>query len=426
MKKILKTALATFFTLIVCFPDFAEKQGEKTISRTPPASRQLCTKRPMLWKQLSRHQKKERLLGKKQKELEQKQKELEQKEQALTGLTSGAQELASEISYLCICPIIDELIAVYESLHLPGFIAQGISQDIIDELCEALYGRNGSVQWRESISKKPILPDGSPTQPIYFFKNEEGKNLCLAFCGKGPIEITSFCSKLSNVFKNLKHVLVCGICACTDPNVHPGSVLLCTKYLILSGNDGKPPSETIKGKEIYIVGGNSYFTNPHYLTCNVESSLFKALTKVITSDLKFEKNKEIFALNVSFGRFIADLILVENLNHFARTLQLSGCIDMEGTQLANYFYTLGKCTFLAIRYVSDNGYGRNKEGKEDALIGIRGSAGLYIYTWMSTVSIEDQLSEEEPPKQQTPISKTLTGVASEWRSLKRSSSVPVF
>ena len=416
MKKILKTALATLFTLTLCFPAFAEKREGDFSGR----SRAILTRRDVKRYPLK---KKQALLEQKQRKLEQKERELEQKEQALTGLISDAQELASEISYLCICPILEELVAVCESLHIHGFIAQGISQDIIDELREALYGRNGSIQWRNSIREYQKLYVGPPPQPIYFFKNEEGKNLCLAFCGKGP-EILPFCSNLSNVFKNLNHVLVCGICACTDQDVEPGSVLLCTKYLILSGSDGKPPSEPIKGREIYVVGGNSYFTNPHYLTCNTGSPLFEALTEVVTSDLTFKKNKGIFALNISFERFIEDPILVANLNHFARRLKLSGCIDMEGTPLANNFYTLEK-TFTALRYVSDNGIGRNKKGKERALSRMTGSSGALINKWMTNVSTEDQLFEEEPPKQQTPISKKLTELASEWSVPKRSSSAPL-
>lgn len=415
MKKILKTALATFFTLIICFPELfvlsAKKHGGQNC--------QICYRIVLSEKGregrnrredyhgrskaiMTRRDIKRYPWGKKQslrEELKRTQERLDRASEALAREREKSKHLEtfspevlswiSEIRFMCICPTQNEYLSACEGLSLSDSFAEcdEVSNDIVDEIIKKLYDRCSFT-----------FP------PIRFFKNEKGDVLCLACCGKGFEAAATFCSN-SKIFCNLKHVLICGICGCTNTELKPGSFLLSRKYVLLSGNEGKPNFDDLKtrGKVLYVCGAECYYTDPKIFSYAPKCSLFDE----IKENLK-EKNVDssIFdALNVSFDSFIENPQLCKTIQLRALENGLdTGCVDMEGSVLMKHFGLSRGCNVFSFRTTSDFCGPRNKhfsttDGRCFALEKIKDIISLVISCFMvHEFSESDQLITEEVPK----------------------------
>ncbi|MGX8716699.1 MAG: hypothetical protein ACSW8C_01765 [bacterium] len=404
MKKILKTALATLFTLIMCFPAFAEKREGGFSGR----SRAILTRRDVKrypWKK--RQALREELESTKEK-LKRASKALAQERERSKRLQTFTPEVLSlipKIQFMCICPTPLEFLYVYKGLSSSDNFTEcdDISTDITNEIKDKLYENVSLDPWvnfiKDRIKKRPSDASISSLQPIHFFKDKEGHILCLAWCGKSPGPAAAFGAN-SKCFRELKHVLVCGICGCTNTELETGSVLLSKKYVLLSENAGKPDFEALRerGKQAYICSKVGYGTDPKILSYDSTCSLFDEIKGNLAGVPIYD------SLNVSFSFFVEDFELCEAIQSRAEENGIySGCIDMEGTTLAEHFYLRG-CDFFSCRFVSDFGKSRSElfskeEGRDLALSCATLHAPSVIFCFMSHNFSENscKLIEEEIP-----------------------------
>lgn len=312
------------------------------------------------------------------------------------------QDLISETQFMCVCPNAHEFLAALRSflsldnteseffspsdasdedeplfseiLSSPNSLDKGktppsfivpvsISPDEVKILVNILYARQLD-EWRIAIeSTDPTLTGNIPC-PICFLRNEKKQILCLAWCGQGFEAAAAFCEK-SKIFENLKHVLICGICACPSEDVEIGSVFYTNQYVKLPHCTlGDCSSARSKRKKIYYKGSSCYFTERKIFSYENRASFFNALTSHMGSLGITIKP----ATNFSIDCFVDDQALANDIK--AKTDPgTPPIIDMEGAIVADFF--LNKClTVFSLRTVSDHAGASTRdhqEGKVEAL-----------------------------------------------------------
>lgn len=422
MEKTLKMALALFFTLAMGFanpPGYPRKistqnhQGKAVLTRQAvvryPAKRKEKTYGTELKKKIL--EAKARELRREKKALETKARELRQKEEAL-GLKeqesstlaskefdADTQRLISNTQFMCACPNAHEFLAALKSFSSSeSFEKCEISTFDAENLSKKLYP-NKAKEWLDGITKSRVSSkdssglDTPPPSPVCFF-HHDGQILCLAWCGKGSFSALAFSEK-SVIFNNLKHILICGICACPSEKIEVGSVFFSKKYVKISScTMGDYHSAKSKGKEekIYLQGTMSYFTDPKFLSYGSSGTFLHSLAPY----LRDSGHTISSATNFSFDFFIDDKVLAKSIASKAGKDSVS-IIDMEGAALADLFSNRG-CTVHSLRIVSDHAglsIGEIKTGKPKALEVLTQVLSPTVDFWMKNVSEKDMFLEEK-------------------------------
>ena len=384
MKKILKTALATLFTLIMCFPISAG--GHKTKVPHTPEKPSYAEKGLQRWRQLSRAQKereKQQQLLSTKAELERVKKELKR----VRGETEALSEIegfASGIEYMCICPNPYEFLAAYESLS-KSFEEYHSAES--KKLADEVYSKEKQSDW---ASDEDLLKSEKRLLPLCFFKTDEGM-LCLAWCGKRSGPITSFYDNLK-LFKNLKHIFICGICGCPIREVEVGSVFLSKKFINnKSFTMGGASSAISKKKTIYLFG-SAYFMVPDFFSYDDEETFLHYLIE----NLQASGISANLATNFSFECFIDDSFLAHQVGWRGGEEGATSIIDTESAQFVDLAHQ--KYTIYSLRVVSDHtGFkiGEIIEGKKRALEVLSEVLSTAIDFWMSCSEGKCKLKKEE-------------------------------
>ena len=420
MKKILKTAFATFFTLIMCLSISAG--GHKT--KIPHAHERPSYAKKGLprWRQLSRAQKereKQQLLMNAKAELERVKKELKrvrgetdtlselmnaktelervkkelERVRGETEALSEIEEFTSEIEYMCICPNPYEFLAAYESLS-GAFEEYHPSES--ENLVRAVYSEAKRSEW---LSDEDMTKSGKNLLPLCFFKVGR-KILCLAWCGKRSGPITSFFERLK-FFKNLKHIFICGICGCPCREVEVGSVFLSKKFInIKSFTMGGSFSAISKKKAIYLFGRSAYFTVPDFFSYVNKGTFLDDLI----ANLQIPGISIAPAINFSFECFIDDPVLAHQVEWRGEEEGATSIIDTEGAQ----FVALAcqKYTVYSLRVVSDHTgikIGEIVEGKQQALVVLKVVLRPSVELWMSYSGPTSKLMQEKRSPKPVPV-----------------------
>lgn len=443
MKKILKTALATFFTLIVCFPDLfvlsADKGKGKKIApiifaggvstgikfQRGPRSvlNEVAKKRPRnrqalkLWQARKEKKRCDEEAARAKEEAARAKEEVARAEEKLRLVAEKEKHLSkicefiSKIEFMCVCPNPYEFLAAYnglaEKFEECNFTETEEDSENLNELIENLYTKEQREDWRRDECSKGRVP-------LCFFKIE-GQVLCLAWCGKRSGPVTSFFERLK-LFKNLKHIFICGICGCPTRDVEVGSVFLGKKFVnIKSFTMGGASSAISKGKAIYLFGQGAYFMRPDFFSYENEDSFLPFIEKARSWGIPITP-----AIIFSFECFMDDPVLAHQLEW--RGLEEGGiCIvDTESAQIVAWLrQNWPMCTVWALRVASDHiglKIGEILNGKDIALSTLSEVLGPSLEFWMRNPSDEFKLVKEERfPKRPSEANSLNRDIASEDR-----------
>lgn len=431
MKKLLKTALALFFALTICFPEIIAVSAEahRHGTKTEPSGRERAIRTSSLIRQYPHKKRKLRV-----KVLEKRIKALERERESYSPRFSPEiQSLISETQFMCVCPTLDEFFSVCESCsdcsemlaiepisydelikalyrkaHLKGFIAKQLPElqllppgdmkdfyepteveewmkHVIEQLqipvkiLEGMdrYPREKLEKWSLDATISSLKSQEKSFLPIRFFEKRPGLIFCVAYSGKGSELASSFCTQVHASFKNLKHVLICGICGCPNADIPIGDILLSKKYVKLQGTSGVPQNSRKPESEIAIRGTRSYYEHKETRSYEQIAYLLEYFQNNLVCSPKFH-----LAANYSFDNFIEDAILSKNLLELAKSLPV--IIDMEGVTLASMFDDMS-CDVVSIRFKSD-GAGTNpaefSDGKSTALRNMQENISSIISAWI--------------------------------------------
>ena len=243
----------------------------------------------------------------------------------------------NSVSTVLLCPNYYEFKRIYDALNKGKIELTPYPEDCINEV----YGTNDT---QNIIDLKE-----QGLKPMYLFAINY-KNVCLALCGQRTEEVMSFLYQFTPLFKNLKTILLYGICGCTNGDSVPGSILLSnTYYRPCNGTLGEKKGNTM----LTLTKEKTHFVYIKEITTETEFTSF-------TQDLfTFIKEKGIsvdLCSNFTSDLFINDPTTKSTLNETLQTNTV--CINMEDFLIANFFKEKKpKVLFCPIRAVSDHAGG---------------------------------------------------------------------
>ncbi len=237
-------------------------------------------------------------------------------------------------SILLICPNSYEFKAVYEALK------DKYKLKTCKRIKDYIFGDSNSFD----KNLKDLRVEG--IQPLYFF-NINNVKICLALCGQRTSEIYKSSSKFQIVFKNLKTVILYGICGCSNPDTNVGSIILPSKYVEgVSAATGQPD----EGTEVFLKNKSFYFKDKN--ESEIETNTKKVINTFLNTFRKRLTNTNIncfIGTNFSSEIFIRDDELVLQL--IAKLDTSNICINTEDYTMAQNYKDI---VFIPIRAVSDH------------------------------------------------------------------------